>query len=139
MGNRMAVKCFGCGATGRDVMKQLGLPASAVFVDKRTITPELRAVLRNEERLRSLQKKELDCIMKQYFVEPERREYWSGLEAKTKREITAHLEMMYPERKEYRERKAKLDKFVNRHGWDKLWELFLESDRGKAEAEQWSN
>lgn len=137
MGNRMSVKCFGCGATGSQIMKALGLHPSDLFVDQRVMTPEIRERLKDENRLQWLESRRLDCIANLYFWEPDKRHYWAKAEQRVRAAIQELRDKLHPEGKVNRERREKLDRFLRKHGWDKLWDLWLTSEKGSVIAEQY--
>ena len=137
MGKRIAIKCFGCGANGTEVMKALGMTAADLFSDARTMTPEIKARMDLENRLEFLQKRAMACAMNGYFMEPQKRTYWLAAEARIMVEVQAIKDNLEPDVAVYRERKAKLDKFVAKYGWDALWEKYLENEKGCTDAAKW--
>lgn len=137
MGNRMSIRCFGCGAKGTQVMEAMGLHASDLFIDTRTMTPELRGRLKDEYRLERLKAEVIEYIGKQYFFDASRSAYWRKAEERALRQIQELQDKLYPEGKIMRERKEKYKRFIAKHGHDKLWELFLASEKGAAIAAKW--
>jgi hypothetical protein len=137
MGKRIAIKCFGCGANGTQVMKALGMTAADLFSDARIMSPEIKARMDLENRLESMEKRAIECAAQGYFLDTGRRNYWLASERRLMTEIQAIKDKLEPDSTVYRERKAKLDKFVAKYGWDVLWSKFLEDEKGRSVAARW--
>lgn len=171
MGNRVAVKCFGCGATGTQIMEALGFRATDLFVESRTgtLSPEMRERLANARLLEHWIEKRKAAVTAFIDTRPKvPRELWGdakdpdefirnggnyqavldclgdwwsgddipGWVAMTAR-ITFIREKIDPELKIERERREKLDRFLAKFGWDRLWQEFMKTENGRAVDAQW--
>ena len=114
-------------------MKALGLRAKDLFVDsgKYDLTPAMKAKLRDEERLKFLNIFLIYILGWAQFLYPEKKAYWDCMDVETRREIREIRDRLYPEEKKAREHQEKLDRFIKKYGWDRLWVEFLKSEKGR--------
>lgn len=134
-------RCMSQGCSQEEILKAMGLRWKDLMGERPTMSKEARSRFRDEQRLRDLRDIRRLLISNEYHLA--RAEMYDGTKAvcievdlnaageNLDRMIRDTRERLYPEQKVIRERSEKTYRFVNRWGWDRLWELFLATDEGK--------
>jgi hypothetical protein len=133
----VVIKCMSHGCDTRDILEAIGLSWGDLFDAKHELSPEMKARLDLQKRLDWLEGRAIACAANAYFMHPEKRNYWLEAERRIMVEIRAIKDTLNPEAKKAREKREKLDKFIERFGWDHVWKRFLESEKGRAIAQKW--
>jgi hypothetical protein len=93
--------------------------------------PEVAERIADERAIRTLEGRAIAYAMNAYFLDTARRPYWLEAERRAVSKIQGIRDKRDPDGKAYRERKAKLDRFVAKYGWDRLWTEFLKTEKGR--------
>ena len=105
----------------RDILGSVGLSMSDLFVGSRTMTPEIRQRMGEEDRLMALETREGAFILNQ-TLDPTNRNYWMAAERNNAIEIRALRTRMYPDEAARIHRNETAQHLIAEYGWDELWE-----------------
>ena len=133
----VVIKCQG-GCATKDVLAALGLRWSDVLGERGQIPPEHRERLRDEKYLARMEYQHGMCIMAKVVLTGERR-YWAAAERNIAQRIEDLKDKLQPGRKGAREKRERLDRFVAKYGWDRLWEEFFKTERGQEVMFEWGS
>jgi hypothetical protein len=131
----LVIKCQG-GCKTVDVLDALGLSWGDILGKRSNLPKEHWERLRDLRYLAKLERQHGLSIMAQAVLVDERR-YWAATERNIAQRIEDLKDKLEPGRKEARAKKEKLDRFVKKYGWDRLWEEFLKSERGQQVLFEW--
>ena len=123
------IKCWG-GCSTEDVLAALGLGWKDILRERGQLPPEQRQRLRDEKRLAAMERR-LGLVIMAQAVMPREKRYWQAAEKQLAKDIENLKDKTKPGRAEAREKRAKLDWFIAKFGWDRLWEEFLKTDQGQ--------
>ena len=100
-----------------DVLASKGLTLG----DKRTMTPEIRRQMANEDRLALKERQHGLAIMAQAVL-PRERNYWRVVERNLAVEIRRLRDTIYPSEKKDRERAETIQRVIREYGFEALWD-----------------
>lgn len=120
------------GCTPTSILSSVGLTWRDVMGDQ-IMTPEIRQRLTNESRLRLLTTR-WGALQILKVTDFDNRHYWSAAEQKTDAEIEALRGKIDP----LLSREQKMKAAIEQHGWDRIWELFLLTPKGKSQSALYS-
>jgi hypothetical protein len=125
----VVIKCWG-GCAVEGVLAGLGLTWGDILGERGQMSPELRERLRDERYLAKLEHQHGLSIIAQAVIPTEKR-YWAAAERNIAKRIDDLKDKLEPGRAEKRAKREKLDRFLVKYGWDRLWGEFLKSERGQ--------
>ena len=112
--------CFG-GCDVRDILASKGLTLGDLYADKRTMTPEIRRQMADEDRLKLKARQHGLAIMAQAAL-PGERNYWRVVERNLAVEIRRLRDTIYPSEKKDRERAETIQRVIREYGFEYLWD-----------------
>ena len=104
-----------------DVLASKGLTLGDLYADKRTMTPEIRRQMANEDRLALKERQHGLAIMAQAVL-PDEKRYWAAVERNLVVEIRRLEDTIYPSEKKDRERAETIQRVIREYGFEALWE-----------------
>jgi hypothetical protein len=113
------------GCTQDEVLKAMGLTWKDLLGDRPAMSKEASARLRDEQTLHALRDLKRALVSPAGALLAERQYRLNALRRKLDRRIILLENSMNPALSAIRERDAKTARFVKRWGWDRLWELYL--------------
>ncbi len=117
---RSKVNCF-AGCPIEDLLASKGLTLGDLYSDKRTMTPEIRRQMAEEDRLKLNERQHGLAIVAQTVLPTERR-YWAMVEHNLAVEIRRLKDTLYPSEKKDRERSETVQRVIREYGFETLWE-----------------
>jgi len=112
------VNCH-AGCDHLDILASKGLTLGDLYADKRTMTPEIRRQIADEDRLKLKERQHGLAIMAQ-AVFPKR--YWQAVERNLAVEIRRFRDTIYLSEKKDRERSETVQRVIREYGFDTLWD-----------------
>ena len=119
-------RCMSMGCTNNEVLRAMGLKWKDILGERPKMSKEASARLRDEQTLYALRE------LKRALVSPAgallaRRQYrLDAMRESLERRIVALENVIDPRLRKIREREAKTARFVEKWGWDKLFEVYFE-------------
>lgn len=119
-------KCMSAGCTQDEVIHAMGMTWKDILGERPKMSKEASARLRDEQTLYALRE------LKRALVSPAgallaRRQYrLDAMRESLERRIVALENVIDPRLRKIREREAKTARFVEKWGWDKLFEVYFE-------------
>jgi len=133
----IVIKCWS-GCAPEAVLAALGLCWRDLLGPRGQLSPEQRQRLRDEKYLAKLEHQHGLTIIAQAVI-PAERKYWAAAERNIAQRIEDLKDKLEPGRREARTKKEKLDRFVAKYGWDRLWEEFLKTEHGQQVLFEWGS
>lgn len=123
--------CRSQGCSREDILAAMGISWGDVLGGG-IITPEIRQKLRDQEYLKTLKNRWISLVILT-VADSDNRHHW------TREAHRIDSEILLLERKMATtpQREIKMKAAIQRHGWDVIWEKFLLTEKGQAEAAQW--
>ena len=110
--------CFGqCDV--KDILSTVGLSIGDLFADKRTMTPEIRQRLFDEDKLKLLERQHGLAIMAQAVI-PKERNYWRAVERNIAVRGRALRSKLYPEEAARIHRNRVAQHLIKEYGFEEL-------------------
>jgi len=123
-------KCMSQGCEANEILAAMGLTWKDVL-GERDVTPEMRGRWKDEQRLRDLEHNAGIFLLLQ-TADKKKRHYWAAAERNTMVKIAELRDKLFPEEAKVKLQRQKVHAAIEKHGWDKLWDKFLSTERGKA-------
>ena len=117
---RSRVNCH-AGCDHLDILASKGLTLGDLYADKRTMTPEIRQQMADEDRLKLKERQHGLAIMAQAAL-PGERNYWRVVERNLAVEIRRLRDTIYPSEKKDRERSETIQRVIREYGFEALWD-----------------
>lgn len=117
---RSRVNCH-AGCDHLDILASKGLTLVDLYADKRTMTPEIRRQMGDEDRLKLKERQHGLAIMAQAVL-PDERRYWAKVERNLAVEIRRLRDTIYPSEKRDRERSETVQRVIADYGFECLWD-----------------
>ena len=131
----VVIKCWG-GCSTADVLGAMGLGWGDILGERGKIPKEHWERIRDEKYLAKLEHQLGLAIMAKVVIPGEQR-YWAAVERNIRRRIEDLKDKLHPGRAEARAKKEKLERFIAKYGWDRLWDEFLKSEKGQQVLFEW--
>ena len=119
--NILTGNCFR-GCTIDEIMGAKGLTLSDLFEAKREMTPAIRQQMRDDDRLKLLERRHGLAIMAQAVL-PEERRYWAKVEQNIAVEIEGLRTRMFPIEAARIRRESETQRIIRVYGFDELWSV----------------
>lgn len=103
-----------------DVLASKGLTLGDLYADKRTMTPEIRRQMADEDRLRLYERQHGLAIMAQAVI-PEERNYWRAVEKNIAVRGRALRDKLEPESAQRRAKQREVQRIIKEYGFTELW------------------
>ena len=116
---RSRVNCH-AGCDHLDILASKGLTLVDLYADKRTMTPEIRRQMADEDRLKLKERQHGLAIMAQ-TVYPKERRYWAAVERNLGLDIRRLEDILFPREKMVRECNETAQRIIAEYGFEELW------------------
>ena len=117
---RSRVNCH-AGCDHLDILASKGLTLGDLYADKRTMTPEIRRQMADEDRLKLKERQHGLAIMAQ-TVYPKERRYWAAVERNLGLDIRRLEDILFPREKAERDREQETQRVIREYGIPELWD-----------------
>jgi hypothetical protein len=122
-------RCMSQGCSANEILAAMGLTWKDIL-GERDVTPEMRGRWKDEKRLEDL---EHDCslFLILRFADKKKRRYWAAAERNTMVKIGELRDKLEPAKAKLRVQREKVHSTIAKFGFDKMWDKFLSTERGK--------
>ena len=123
-------KCMSAGCSANEILAAMGLGWKDIL-GERDVTPEMRGRWKDEKRLEDL---EHDCslFLILRFADKKKRRYWAAAERNTMVKIGELRDKLDADNAKLLLRRQRAHDTIAKFGFDKVWERYLSTERGKA-------